>query len=288
VIILDKERVLTNFKKWMKENTALKQNSITQYALQIKKFLDNFDDVNLKNLRRFLFMRKDKNKQEARIVYHRRFAVKKFLMFLGKEEWIRELDKLKKELRLQDRRYERYIDFKTFKEMIKGFNSELRLIMMILYDTGMRISPIINLKVRKVREDDKGVYIIGREKGGRLVNRYLDIETVKLLKLIIKNKQPNDYVFRKKVGNRWETWWECYYRLWKELKVESRKFLGDFGISFHWIRTSRAKELYKRYKDLMKVKKFLGHISITTTMRYIEEGEFESAEIIKEEKGKWG
>jgi integrase len=287
VIILEKEEIIKNFKKWMKENTALKQNSITQYALQIKKFLDNFDEVNLKNLRKFLFMRKDKNKQEVRIVYHRRFAVKKFLMFLGKEEWIRELDKLKRELRLQDRRYERYIDFKTFKEMIEGFNAELRLIMMILYDTDMRISPIINLKVRKVREDDKGVYIIGREKGGRLVNRYLDIETAKLLKLIIKNKQPNDYVFRRKVGKRWETWWECYYRLWKELKVESRKFLGDFGISFHWVRTSRAKELYKRYRDLTKVKKFLGHISITTTMRYIEEGEFESAEIIKEEEGKW-
>lgn len=288
MIILEKERILKDFVNWMKENTALKQNSIVQYALQIKKFIDNFDEISLENLRRFLFMREDKKKpEEVRIVYHRRFAVKKFLMFLGKEGWVGELDKLKKELRLQDRRYERYIDFKTFKGMIEGFGGDLRLIMMVLYDTGMRISPIINLKARKVREDDEGVYIGGREKGGKLVKRYLDVQTAKLLKEIIKGTQPNDYVFRKKVNSRWETWWECYYRLWKELKVESRKFLGDFGISFHWVRTSRAKELYKRYKDLMKVKRFLGHSSITTTTRYIEEGEFESAEIIKEEKGKW-
>jgi integrase len=224
--------------------------------------------------------------------------VKKFLKFLSeisekKEEkekyknWIEELDELKRELRLQDRRYERYIDFKTFKEMIEGSSSDLRLIMMILYDTGMRISPIINLKVRKIREDNEGVYIQGREKRGKLLKRYLDVQTAKLLKSIIQNKQPNDYVFRR-IRNRWETWWECYYRLWKELKVESRKALEEgYGISFHWVRTSRAKELYDKYKDILEVKKFLGHSSITTTTRYIEEGELESAEIIKEEEGKW-
>jgi integrase/recombinase XerD len=288
VITLKKEDVLENFKKWMKENTNLKQNSIVQYTLQIKKFFDKFDEVSLKNLRAFLFMKRDKkSSEEARIVYHRRFAVKKFLMFLGKEDWVKELDKLKKELRLQDRRHERYIDFETFKEMIEGFSGELRLIMMVLYDTGMRISPVINLKVRKVREDEKGTYIEGREKGGKLVKRYVDAQTAEMLKEMLKNKHSNDYVFRKKVGKRWETWWECYYRLWKELKVESRKFLGDFGISFHWVRTSRAKELYRKYRDLIKVKRFLGHKSITTTARYIDEGEFESSDIIKEEKGKW-
>ena len=74
---------------------------------------------------------------------------------MSKELWISELDKLKKELRLQDIRYERYIDFKTFKEMIEGFSTKLRVIMMVLYDTAMRISPIINLKVSKIREDDE-------------------------------------------------------------------------------------------------------------------------------------
>jgi hypothetical protein len=57
LVILEKERMLKGFVKWMKENTALKQNSIVQYALQIKKFLDNFNEISLENLRRFLVMR---------------------------------------------------------------------------------------------------------------------------------------------------------------------------------------------------------------------------------------
>jgi site-specific recombinase XerD len=37
--------------------------------------------------------------------------------------------------------------------MVNGFNAELRLMMMVLYDRGMRTSPIVNLEVRMIRED---------------------------------------------------------------------------------------------------------------------------------------
>ncbi len=279
---LRRDIILNDFMKWLRENTAMKQNSINQYVLQVKKFLDTYEEIELENLKKYLLSRKG-----DRIVYNRRFAIKKFLMFLKKEDWIKEIDKLRTYLRPQERRYERYIDFQTFKDMIEHFNDELKLIMMILYDTGMRISPIINLKIKMIKKDKDGTYIIGKEKRGKIAKRYLDPITANLLESFIKDKNQNDYVFRKIVKGRWETWWECYYRLWKELKIESRRFLGEYGISFHWVRTSGAKELYKRYKDLVMLKEFLAHNSIQTTTRYVESGELRSSEIIRNEKGKW-
>jgi len=77
--------------------------------------------------------------------------------------------------------------------------------------------------------------------------------------------------------------------MWQILKITSKKFLNEgYGISFHWVRTSRAKEFYKKYKDLLKLKSFMGHKRTETTERYVGEGEEVSADVIRDEKGKWG
>jgi integrase len=156
---------------------------------------------------------------------------------------------------------------------------------MLAYDSALRISPILNLRVNDINRDEDGYYIDVTEKGGKRVKRYFDNKTAELLLNITNNKNSNDYVFR----NKNESLWKCYYKFWKELKNKSRKakLVGDFGISFHWVRTTRAIKFYKKYRDIMKVKNLLGHQSIQTTQRYVESGELESAELIKKEKGKW-
>jgi len=272
--------MLEEFNEWLKSNTALKSNSRTQYILQIKKFLDNYD-LTLDNIRMFLLQQR-----ADRHVYIRKFAIKYFLKSLNKDEWNEELKPIYRMIKLKDRRYSRYIsNFNKFKVFLDSLSIELKTILMLLYDSALRISPIINLKVNDINIDEDGYFIEAIEKGNKRVKRYFDNKTAELLTNITNNKNQNDYVFR----NRNETWWKCYYRYWKELKNKSRKakLVGDFGISFHWVRTTRAIKFYKKYKDLMKVKNLLGHQSVQTTQRYIESGELESAELIKGERGKW-
>lgn len=273
--------MLKDFDKWLKDNTALKSNSRIQYVLQIKKFLDNYNDITLDNIRVFLLQQRI-----DRCVYIRKFAVKYFLESLNKDEWNLELKPIYRMIKLKDRRYSRYIsNFGKFKVFLDSLSIELKTILMLSYDTALRISPIINLKVNDIDRDEDGYFVEVIEKGGRRIKRYFDNKTAEFLLRLTNNKSRNDYIFR----NRNESWWECYYRYWKSLKNESRKtkLVGDFGVSFHWIRTTRAIRFYKKYKDLMKVKNLLGHKSIQTTQRYVEEGEIESARVIKEESGKW-
>jgi integrase len=271
------QTILNEFDNWLKQNTILNEKSRKQYVLQMKKFFVVYKKLSVDELRKFII--------DGERSYIRKFAVRRFLEFSEEYNWVEQLKPIMKMIKLKDRRYERYIDFRHFKQFLDYiFNkhSKLAVALMIMWDTGVRVSPIINLRVRDVQSDADGSYIYVTEKGGKQIKRYLDADTTKLLHEFIT--VPDDYMFRKKL----ESWWECYYRMWKELKTTSRKFLNvGYGISFHWIRTSRAKELYKKYKDVLLVKGFLGHKKIDTTMRYIEEGEISSVKIIKEEKGKW-
>lgn len=272
--------MLEEFRKWLKENAILKPNSRNQYVLQIKKFLDNYE-ITLDNIRKFLLQQK-----VDRCVYIRRYAVKYFLKSIDKDKWNEELKPIYKMIKLKDRRYSRYIsNFGKFKTFLDSLSIELKTILMLSYDTALRISPIINLKVNDVNKDEDGWFVEVIEKGDRRIKRYFDNKTAEFLMIITQNKNQNDYVFR----NKNETWWKCYYRYWKELKNKSRKakLVGDFGISFHWIRTTRAIKFYKKHRDLMKVKSLLNHQSIQTTQRYVESGELESAELIRKERGKW-
>jgi len=284
---------LTAFENWLERNTTLKQKSREQYILQTNLYLNDteLNELSVENVKKFL-IKKYSLRQRRNTVYNRRFAIKKYLLFKRKDAWFTELESSFKQIKLLSREYQKEIKFSELKRflayLINKNQRKLTLALMILWDTSMRVSPVINLKVKDIKTDSQGRYISAIEKGGKRTERYLDKSTINVLNRFISDKGSNEYVFRERKGNRWETWWECYYRMWKTLKTESKNFFGfGYGISFHWLRISRAVDLYNKYHDILKVKGMLGHSDIRTTLRYIEESRFNSSQIIEEEEGKW-
>jgi len=280
----------SEFGEWLKENTTLSETLIKKYVFQINKMINEYG-TDLDNIRRFIVA--------GERVYQRKYAVKYYLRWKNRSSDYDKLKDIASKIRILDRKYERVIDFEQFRGLINYlYNKDPRymIILSIMWDTAMRISPVLDLKFKMFNKDDNGVYIRVVEKGKKVVKRYISDFVVKLIKnyynIDVSKKIPNYiseiYLFRERKGKRWETKDKAYYRYWSQIKNHSRKFLGlGYGISFHWIRTSRAKELYEKSKDLLLVKSILGHSNITTTMRYIDEGKERSAEIIKKEKGKW-
>jgi len=290
---------LKKFEIWLKNNTTLKANSRKKYVAQVRKFLNEYGEVNIKNLTKFLL---EKHRGD-RLVYYRKFAIKYFLTFLGKKDLLDDLKPVFRQIRLQERRFLREIpDFEKFKEFLQILSPKLSVLLMVMYDTAGRIGALLKLKVRDIGEDENGYYVNLHEKRGRLLRRYIEPITYEALKTIIRGKAKDEPVFLLK---RKEASWsrnprgdpeqylsleETYLNYYKELKVKSRKFAlvsPNFGISFHFLRTTRGRKLYRQYRDLVLVKDYLGHASITTTMRYIDRGELDSSEIIKKER-KWG
>lgn len=197
-------------------------------------------------------------------------------------------------------------------EVFKGFLNEialeapdLALILRLMYDSAARVAAILNLKVGDLGYNEQKKPIISlKEKGGTFPNRSINPETEAMLKSYISSnglKGKNGvYIFRLAPESREETDYQNFKRTYNHyyniLRMKSEKYgitQPVRPISFHWLRSDRAKRAYSLYKnDLVKVKNLLGHININTTMRYIDSGEEASQELIdleikKEGKKRW-
>ena len=278
------------FFDFLKENTNLTTKTCQNYAFQINKLLREYGK-NKSDIIRFI--------TAGKRVYFRKYAIKRYLLFKKREKLWKEIKPVAKTIKLLDRKYERTISFSDFKNfMIHLLNKNPKYVIMLsmMWDTAMRIGAILDLKFKNFMRDKDGVYVRLIEKRKKIAKRYVSdfviILIQKYMKINVNDKIPVHigelYLFRERKGKRWEAKDKAYYRMWSDIKNISRKYFDmGYGISFHWIRTSRAKELYEKTKDLLLVKSILGHSNITTTMRYIDEGKERSAEIIKKEKGKW-
>ncbi len=337
----DVEGFIKEFDDWLKTHSILNNLTRWNYVCGVRKLisetsiLDDIKNDNLISLRNttttWLF--------EKPREYSRKYHIMYLLKFLGKENYINELKDVFKQIKIQDRRYERYLSLPEWKMLIDNISHvakqererreesanqsgkshlkpypphielALPLLLQILYDTGARVE-LIKIKVRDIHKTDYGFlkydlygkktkteeelkdemyYITFKTKGRKIFSRYIERDTYNKIQDYIKklDKKPNDYLFTDSKTLNQKEFQKLYYTYWSILKNLSRKILNrEYGISFHWTRTSRAKGLIQSGRNLIEIKTFLGHKNIETTMRYVEGGEYDSKDIIKVEN-KW-
>ncbi len=272
------------FKKYLKSHTNLSKLTIINYISQINLFLyqhntfllDN-DEDKINSIRKFVFAGKR--------IYNRQYAIKHFLKLLKLPNLIKQMKEEEIKMDLKDRKYEdAFLTYPEIVNLVKELKHEqIRLILMIAYDTGLRIQPILKLTTAKIKYDstDDLYYITVKEKGKKNITRYLTTETANHL---------NNYIlkYEKIIKERKSKLFTLpYMTFWSKLKNMSRKIYSAYGISAHWIRRGRAQELYEQTKNLEIVREFLGHENIETTKRYLTTGNVNIIQIIKQEKRDW-
>lgn len=142
-------------------------------------------------------------------------------------------------------------------------NLKDKLLLEMLYATGMRVSELINLKVESIDFDEGWVNIFG--KGGR--QRFVPVgkNILQLIKKYIggKNLKPSDFLFSK--TNR-----KTITRVgaWKIIKKYSRLAGLMKRITPHTLRHSFATHLLENGADLRAIQILLGHANIDTTQIY--------------------
>jgi integrase len=276
------------FKVWLQEHYNLRTSTVDLYTVMANAFIRDYQKLTYRNCSRFLLANKKRPLEQTRN-YARKYAMMRFLEFSRQPELNKQLGPLYASIRMPGSpRYDKEItDLRAFADFVDRLELKLRVACMVMLDTGCRIQAILDFQANELREDDDGYYIVLHE-GRRLkktLNRYMEDETAYLLEKYLKAARFT-YPFREKMPKK-----DAYYTMWTELKNASRESglvdpAKQYGISFHWLRTTRARTIYRKYKDLLLVKKFLGHTSITTTMRYIEEGKDISSSVVKGEH-KW-
>lgn len=275
------------FKQWLQDHYSLRSGTIDNYTIQANALIRDYKELTYDNCSKFLLA--SSSTKEPTRSYARKYALMKYLEYKGMGKLNKQLKGLYKNIRMAgDVRYDKEItNLDAFAAFVQSLDPTLKTALMVMMDTGCRIQAILALTKADVRTDKRGTYILLHEgrKIKKTLNRYVEEATAKKLKAFMA-ASPSTHPFR---GNLSQG--KARYALWSILKNRSREAgLVDsgkrYGISFHWLRTTRARAVYRKYKDLIKVKTFLGHSNIGTTMRYVEAGKDESYTIIKGED-KW-
>ncbi len=131
-----------------------------------------------------------------------------------------------------------------------------RLIVRIIYATGVRVSELCSIRVEDIDMDDQMIRVRG--KGGKIRMVFVDQETLDDIDASIGDRLSGPLFFGQQ-GNHISP---------RTIQHIFRKYAPE-GITPHKIRHSYASELYRRSKNLRVVQENLGHASIKTTEVYL-------------------
>lgn len=135
--------------------------------------------------------------------------------------------------------------------------------------TGLRISDILELRVRDVRDAEEIRVYEKKVSNKRRANegRYIQIpkNLQKIIKKYISDKKDYEYLFKSRVGKNEHIKRDRAYVV---LNTAGRE-LGLDSIGTHTLRKTFGFFLYQQTKDIELVREALGHTSTRHTIRYI-------------------
>ena len=141
------------------------------------------------------------------------------------------------------------------------------LIIRMLYSTGVRVSELINIKVRDIDINERTIKIFGKGSKERIV--VFGNNTKEILEIYLNSGRyrldirGSEYLFLNKDGNRLS---DRYVR--KIIDDIIFKASLQIRVSPHMLRHTFATDMLNNGADLVSVKELLGHESLNTTSIY--------------------
>ncbi len=174
-------------------------------------------------------------------------------------------------LKRNNKKSERIIPSKE--EMVKIITNcqdlELLCFIMLAAGSGLRRTEIATLKVTDIIKGRYTISVVG--KGQRERKTVIDDATLEVLRkyYVTKRQENNEYLFSRKS-------YRGYVNA-DEITRNLRNYLYGLGMNYtlHDFRRVFATVMYEAGVDLVAIKRYLGHDSIETTMKYINIEKYE-------------
>lgn len=137
-----------------------------------------------------------------------------------------------------------------------------KLIMTLLYSSGLRVSELVSLKVKSLDLEDRTIHVRG--KGGKDRVVLFDYNTKRLIDIFLENRTfESEYLFINRHSNPLTT---------RYIQIMIKNYALAAGINKkvtpHILRHSFATHLLRNGMDIRAIQKLLGHSNLTTTQIY--------------------
>jgi len=143
-------------------------------------------------------------------------------------------------------------------------NKKHKLILSITYGSGLRVSEVVNLKVKDVDINNLTLHI-KKAKGKKDRITVIPEKIKNDLEMMINSRDSNEYVFTSERGGKLttRTAQKIFTNAMKKAKIKKEA-------TFHSLRHSFATHLLENRVDIRYVQELLGHQNIRTTQRYTQ------------------
>ncbi|MEQ8713548.1 MAG: tyrosine-type recombinase/integrase [Cyclobacteriaceae bacterium] len=275
--------MLESFLKYIEYEKRYSPHTISSYKGDLERFLqfvnkeyqtNQIQEINHAVIRSWIIYLSESG-IGARSINRKIAALKSYFKFLLKREVIEEnptqrLKPLKVEKKLpsfvRESEMDQMLDHFQFSEDFGGYRD--RLVIELLYGTGIRLSELINLRKADVNLFENHIKVLGKRNKERIIP--ISAFIVKLIKEYAKQvalqmgeANENEYLILTDKGD--QTYPVFIYRL-------IRKYLEQFSHSDkkspHVLRHTFATHLLNKGADLNAVKELLGHTSLAATQVY--------------------
>ena len=273
--------ILMDYLHYLKVERGLSENTINSYGIDLKLFLEylreneipSFKQVNKEVIVNYMQSEKNNNKANSSIL-RSVSSLRKFFQYLAQEKIIEKDPMLLIDTPKKKQHLPQVLTKEEVEKLLRSPNTGQvlglrdRVMLELMYATGLRISDIINLKLEDLHLTMGTLQTLGKGHKERIVpvgdeaikwvNRYLEEARPKLLK-----QKRSNYLFLNFHGNNLTR-----QGVWKNLKAEVRKAGIQKNITPHTLRHSFATHILENGADLRIVQELLGHADISTTQIY--------------------
>ncbi len=267
-----------NYLNYLKYNKNYSDKTIFNYQLDLKdyfNFLNQeglfYQDITYDDLR-YLFEHFDKLKLSNKSIRRHISSIKGFYKYLVTQEVVKQNPFIYVNLPKKEQKLPKYL---TITELIELFDSmeiktnydlRNRLILELMYATGVRVSELVNIKLQDFDFYNQSLRVFGKGSKERIV--YYNLVVKNLLTKYLKvypdlNKKNSNYLFLNYQGNQLTTAGISYI-----INQVVKKIGFNKHITPHILRHSLATHLLNNGCSLLTVQELLGHSSISTTGIY--------------------
>lgn len=267
---------LSQYLEFIEIEKGLSQNTVEAYRRDLSSFIDfcrtfgvkDVTEISRSNINSYILELREQSYSPTSVV--RKIAsLRGFFKWLSANEYITQNPTQTLE---QPKLPKRLPKVMTIEEINKIFNSNLSveesLIVELLYDCGLRVSELVNLKLNNVDINSKYIQCYGKGSKERVVpfgkkaqsalKKYLKARDI----IVLKNKiVDNKNLFVKENGKNLTR--QDVYNFIRKQGEKIHKH-----ISPHTLRHSFATHLLENGADLRVVQELLGHSDVSTTQLY--------------------